>query len=187
LPNSRRHVDIFTLGEVEMVFTDRRSCKTVVAAVALLAAGILASGAAQAEVLDVTVVENGATFASWTQSSTPVVNNSIAGLITEVETSIGVVDFFNVAFSGGGLEAPSGGNFIGQTGQMYSGSEASPVFGVGSFSGFDQDDETFATVTFTAAAAAPELSTWAMMLTGFAGLGFVGYRSSSRKSATFAV
>jgi hypothetical protein len=169
-----------------MVFTDRRSCKTVVAAVALLAAGILASGAAQAEVLDVTVVENGATFASWTQSSTPVVNNSIAGLITEVETSIGVVDFFNVAFSGGGLEAPSGGNFIGQTGQMYSGSEASPVFGVGSFSGFDQDDETFATVTFTAAAAAPELSTWAMMLTGFAGLGFVGYRSS-RKSATFAV
>jgi hypothetical protein len=38
-------------------------------------------------------------------------------------------------------------------------------------------------VTFTAV---PELSTWAMMLTGFAGLGFVGYRSSSRKSATLA-
>jgi hypothetical protein len=89
-----------------MALTDRRFNKTVVAAVALLAASILASGAAQAEVLDVTIIENGATFESWTQSSTPVVNNSIAGLITEVETSIGVVDFFNVAFSGGGVTIP---------------------------------------------------------------------------------
>jgi hypothetical protein len=32
----------------------------------------------------------------------------------------------------------------------------------------------------------PELSTWAMMLTGFAGLGFFGYRASRRESAAIA-
>ncbi len=32
-------------------------------------------------------------------------------------------------------------------------------------------------------AAAPEVSTWAMMLLGFAGLGFVGYRSSRKNAA----
>ena len=32
----------------------------------------------------------------------------------------------------------------------------------------------------------PELSTWAMMLTGFAGLGFVGYRASRRENAAIA-
>jgi hypothetical protein len=166
-----------------MVLTDRRFYKTVVAAVALLAASILASGAAQAEVLDVTVVENGATLASWTQSSTPVVVFFNEDQAT-VETSIGAVFFFKMS-DGGGVGVPLIADIIAE--QMYSGSEASPVFGVGSFSGFDQLNETSATVTFTAASAVPELSTWAMMLTGFAGLGFVGYRSSSRKSATLVV
>jgi hypothetical protein len=32
-------------------------------------------------------------------------------------------------------------------------------------------------------AAVPELSTWAMMLTGFAGLGFASYRASRRTAA----
>jgi hypothetical protein len=35
-------------------------------------------------------------------------------------------------------------------------------------------------------AAAPEPSTWAMMLLGFAGLGFAGYRSSLRLAASAA-
>jgi hypothetical protein len=174
---------MWTLGASEMVFTDRRFYKTVVAAVALLTAGILASGAAQAEVLDVTIVENGATLISWTQSSTPVVDNSDAGVFTAVETSIGEVNFLNISEDGGGLNF--GAHLVVSTGQMYSGSEASPVFGVGSFSGFDaHNGEADTTVTFSAAV--PELSTWAMMMTGFAGLGFVGYRSS-RKSATLAV
>ena len=38
--------------------------------------------------------------------------------------------------------------------------------------------------TFTATLV-PEVSTWAMMLLGFAGLGFVGYRDS-RKAASIA-
>jgi hypothetical protein len=170
-----------------MAFTDRRFYKTIVAAVALLTASILASGAAQAGVLDVTVVENGATLLSWTQSSTPDVDEFDIGFFTDVETSLGVVGFLNISFRGGGLDKIGvvgvGNILIGTAGQMYSGSEASPVFGVGSFSGFDTAHDTNATVTFTAV---PELSTWTMMLTGFAGLGFVGYRSS-RKSATLAV
>ena len=164
-----------------MLFSDRRFYKTIVGAVALLATSILASGAAQAEVLDVTIVEDGATLLSWTQSSTPVVDFSDAGLDTGVETSIGVVVFFNISLNGGGVNPHV--NAVINTGQMYSGSEAFPVFDVSSFSGFDPVDGNNATVTFTAV---PELSTWAMILTGFAGLGFVGYRSSSRKSATLA-
>jgi hypothetical protein len=39
------------------------------------------------------------------------------------------------------------------------------------------------TVDFTAAAIVPEPSTWAMLLLGFAGLGFVGYRKARPKSA----
>jgi hypothetical protein len=70
-----------------MAFSDRRFYETIVGAVALLATSILASGAAQAEVLDVTIVEEGATLLSWTQSSTPVVDFSDAGLDTGVETS----------------------------------------------------------------------------------------------------
>jgi hypothetical protein len=40
-------------------------------------------------------------------------------------------------------------------------------------------------VTLTVTTAVPELSTWAMMMLGFAGLGFVAYRTS-RKGAMFA-
>ncbi|HME86355.1 MAG TPA: hypothetical protein VKG91_17870 [Roseiarcus sp.] len=36
------------------------------------------------------------------------------------------------------------------------------------------------------AAPVPELSTWVMMLTGFAGLGFAGYRRAKKGHATFA-
>ena len=35
--------------------------------------------------------------------------------------------------------------------------------------------------------AVPEPSTWAMMLLGFAGLGFMGYRASAKRQAALAV
>jgi hypothetical protein len=41
-------------------------------------------------------------------------------------------------------------------------------------------------VSVGATAAAPEASTWAMMLLGFAGLGFVGFRKSRRPAASAA-
>jgi hypothetical protein len=36
------------------------------------------------------------------------------------------------------------------------------------------------------AAAAPELSTWAMLVAGFAGIGFTGYRRAKKGHATLA-
>ncbi|MGC1559082.1 MAG: PEP-CTERM sorting domain-containing protein, partial [Bradyrhizobium sp.] len=40
--------------------------------------------------------------------------------------------------------------------------------------------ETFEVVLTPTVVSVPESSTWAMMLLGFAGLGFVGYRTKSR-------
>jgi hypothetical protein len=42
------------------------------------------------------------------------------------------------------------------------------------------------TAVFSFTNAVPEPSTWAMMLLGFAGLGFVGYRQAKKKGASFA-
>jgi hypothetical protein len=49
--------------------------------------------------------------------------------------------------------------------------------------GSGTDADTF---TVEVGAPVPELSTWAMMLIGFAGLGFAGYRASRRESAATA-
>ncbi len=58
--------------------------------------------------------------------------------------------------------------------QIFAATPDRPMVGSSSFGG------TFQVV------AAPEPSTWAMMLLGFAGLGFVGYRRAKRGSATLA-
>ena len=39
-------------------------------------------------------------------------------------------------------------------------------------------DDSFTTVSFQATGGVPEPSTWAMLLAGFAGLGFIGYRQT---------
>jgi len=46
-------------------------------------------------------------------------------------------------------------------------------------SDFNYFDDTF---VFTNVSSVPEPSTWAMMLIGFAGLGFAGYRSTQRRA-----
>jgi hypothetical protein len=53
------------------------------------------------------------------------------------------------------------------------------VFDLGSF-GPNIDLTITGNGTFAIGGAVPEPSTWAMMLLGFAGLGFVGYRTNSR-------
>src|SRR6185312_6500901 len=59
---------------------------------------------------------------------------------------------------------------------LFTGNPADPVFTLGSFNlsnpFFGQND----VLTISAVAAVPELSTWAMMILGFASVGFVAYR-----------
>jgi hypothetical protein len=69
--------------------------------------------------------------------------------------------------------------------QLYSGSERDPTFVRGVYTGYTNAlDGNKDTVTVSAAfSAIPELSTWSMMLAGFAAIGFAGYR---RKAVSFA-
>jgi PEP-CTERM motif len=70
--------------------------------------------------------------------------------------------------------------------------EATPVFEafVGVFEAASADREHVdegATFTFTlVSGAAPEPSTWAMMASGFAGLGYAGYRGARQVAGTSA-
>jgi hypothetical protein len=91
-------------------------------------------------------------------------------------------------FQAGGPSAEYGGSAISVSGDTVSGSEGN---GTIAFRG------TYSSITFTtpqfedwygftvgaAAGAVPEPSTWAMLLLGFAGLGFIGYRRSRNASA----
>jgi PEP-CTERM motif len=61
---------------------------------------------------------------------------------------------------------------------LYTGSESSPTFKTGTFD--IGDGELGYTLTISAV---PEPSTWGLMLLGFAGLGFAGYRRSVKAAA----
>jgi hypothetical protein len=89
--------------------------------------------------------------------------------------------FFFAQGGGGGFEDSLGLVNAGGA-QVYSGPESSPVFAPGSFILGDLNGigAGRGTLTFTAV---PEPSTWAMMLLGFAGLAFAGYRASRRTTA----
>jgi len=81
--------------------------------------------------------------------------------------------FFYVSTSDGGFQTgPFGIRVTGP--QIYTGTLSAPIFSVGKF----VLDSGTLTVT-----AVPEPSTWAMMLAGFAGLGFAGYRATRRTTA----
>jgi hypothetical protein len=150
----------------------------VLTAPAFLAA---ASISAQAETLHVTWVEPAepSLNESWDQSSNPTPSFFALGSETDVPVTnsnpsgISVVFFFSRGqFGLGGFEDSLG--LVNAAGdQVYSGPESSPVFAPGSFSAADIN-ENMGTLTFTAV---PEPSTWAMMLLGFAGLGFAGWRA----------
>ncbi len=79
--------------------------------------------------------------------------------------------FYNSFLSGGFQDD----NFFDLQGwQLYSGPESSPTFTPGVYTGmYNVYDGATDTVTLTAV---PEVSTWAMLLAGFAGLGFAAYR-----------
>jgi hypothetical protein len=150
--------------------------KEIVCAVAA-ATAIFASTCAGAAILDVHYV--GFPFdVSWAQSSTPTPISFVSsGIVVPVTDFRGAgpyaaIDYFTSP--GGGFETPDFLiNVLGP--QLFSGTTINPVFSVGSFS-LDAGVIAFS--------AAPEPSTWAMMLLGFAGLGLAGYRASRRTAVS---
>jgi hypothetical protein len=61
--------------------------------------------------------------------------------------------------------------------QLYSGDEAVPTLLLGSYLLTNTNDpQLTATLTVSQIGAVPEASTWAMMILGFAGVGFMAYR-----------
>jgi PEP-CTERM motif len=118
--------------------------------------------------------------ATWTQPSNPIPIGLESGVFTEVMVNDGTSNkgpfteilYANADFDGG-LELESIGLEASHT-QIYTGSEAAPIFSPGRYpvETIGTGDIAFVVVT----AAVPEPSTWAMMLIGFAGLGYVAAR-----------
>lgn len=157
-------------------------------AIALAAPAFLAAASisAQAETLEVTWVEPGEPGLSelWDQSSNPTpVNFTASETIVAVTNSnpsgLSPIVFFTLAATGGFIDHQ---NFVSTSGpQVYSGSQSNPVFAPGSFTLLDDHTGKDGTLTF---AAVPEPSTCAMLLLGFVGLAFAGYRQSRRTAVT---
>jgi hypothetical protein len=116
-----------------------------------------------------------------------------------------IITFFSAAF--GPFGTPPGGVaggegyqtfLIGSTGQLYSGTESSPTFLPGMYSGGDFFTGKPATVDITAVgtnatfditigSVVPLPSSWMMMLGGLAGVGFMAYRGANKKAVSPAV
>jgi hypothetical protein len=128
------------------------------------AATLLASNAEATDHLLATFTGPGVS-ASWDQALTAQPLAFTNGFFTDVAVwdytdSLGGTDsfvsYFSAAFDGGWEDAAS--DFSPTGDQVYSGSEAAPVFSAGSFV------ESDGTLTLTAV---PEPAAWAMMLVGF--------------------
>jgi hypothetical protein len=143
--------------------------KTILAA-GFAAGAMLAAGSAGATILEVSYSDS-VFSGTWEQSSNP----TPIQYQTDVSTVIPVWDVTgNLGITGNEIpyynSAWSGGFSVWAGPQVYTGPESAPVFSAGSFTGlFDPLPPTSSggVLTFTVV---PELSTWAMMLTGFAGL-----------------
>jgi PEP-CTERM motif len=94
----------------------------------------------------------------------------------EQRGGFGIVEFDSNDFIDGGFFIDEVGLF-GTGPTLYTGPESAPIFRAGDF--------LVSTESLTGTAAVPEPSTWAMMLIGFAGLGYAS-RRASRKSAAVA-
>ena len=156
--------------------------------------------APQAETLTVTWTEPSLGIdVSWEQDSSPTPIDFLSGFFTDVaisdfsSTGTTVVGPYtkiiwqNAAF--GGLfrtpETPVA-TYIVLGDQAYSGDESAPVFLTGTYPGTNLGTGADATVVISSGgppSTVPEPSTWAMMLVGFAGLAFAGYRASRNRAA----
>jgi hypothetical protein len=68
---------------------------------------------------------------------------------------------------------------------LFSGDPMHPTFNIGTFA-LTSIVSGASSIKISEVASAPESSTWAMMLIGFAGLGYAGYRASSKSAAVAA-
>jgi len=156
-------------------------CGTVFA----VSAGILTlSTAAQAETLLFSYSDPSESL-TFEQSSTPTPVSYTTGNSTVVQITNSLYSSITwyTTGSGGLFQTPdSAFNIYGP--QVYSGSEANPVFAPGVFQGVNGLNQQAGTLTITAAAGGvPEPATWGMMLVG---LGVVGALARSRSRAALA-
>jgi hypothetical protein len=99
------------------------------------------------------------------------------------------------AYGGGGLEQFETEDYYDYNSASIEGVSGYPSFQSGtgtggsaylSLSNGGNDGYVYANITSVTASAVPEPSTWAMMLAGFAGLGFVAYRKTKNERMAFA-
>jgi PEP-CTERM motif len=166
--------------------------KDIVSTIALVITLVVSAESAQAETLLVTWTESSlGVSASWEQSSTPTPNSYSIGYFTDVPiwdfTSTGTttvgpysdIIWYNSGLLGGFNTPDNAYGVVGM--QVYSSQESAPMFGTGVYGEFDAYNGAAATVMI---ADIPEPSTWAMMMLGFAGLAFAGYRRARAGNAT---
>jgi hypothetical protein len=118
------------------------------------------------------------------------VTGTIAGGATILQFYVGSVDQYNsISFDNGAGGTYSGADFTSNN----NGCRTAPCSGlltfIGSFQSFTltSSDNSFETDSFTTfARAVPEPSTWAMMILGFMGVGFLAYRRKNTSAFRFA-
>jgi PEP-CTERM motif len=111
---------------------------------------------------------------------------SVPAVVGGSPVTLPELEFFSTEFGSGGFVAGELFNFVGR--QFYTGSESSPSFKVGVYPGLrNLVTGKFDTVTVTdpPPMTVPEPSTWTMLLLGFVGLSYAGYRKA-RTSTTLA-
>ena len=94
------------------------------------------------------------------------------------ETTLGGLSFYNVKANGGLIDT----KYFDLSGaQYYSGTEASPTFVPGIYTGQVNLYSSGVDTVTIAPAPIPEPATWVIMLAGFTGLGLAGFRARARR------
>jgi PEP-CTERM motif len=155
----------------------------------LLGGALICSGAANAAVVtyNLTLAGTPSGFGTLTITDGPATGN-LSVPIADVTTLSMTIDGFTfnllpdvsaVVFQGGSLFDITAGPVI-SNGATLTVVATTAIFNSGGASPVNASD------TITAVVAVPEPSTWAMLILGFAGIGFMAYRRQAKPSANFA-